>query len=263
MQALSSIFLVLAQTGPTPTSAVAPANSLWDLAIKGGPVMIPIGLASILALSIVIERLILLRARRVVPPGFLEGLEAVADDPERARDYCKVSPAPIARVIAAGVKRHDRSTEVIEKSLEEAGQREVTRFRQRVRVLSALPQSSTMLGLLGTILGMIRTFTAVSASAEALGKAEMLAKGIYEAWTCTAAGLLVAIPTLVMYHVVLARIDARAADLDRAAGEWLEQRSAAGRPARAPEARPAPPQPVVSVVHAPGPEAPAGALAAT
>jgi biopolymer transport protein ExbB len=80
-----------------------------------------------------------------------------------------------------------------------------------------------MLGLLGTVFGMIKTFQAVAASSEALGKTEMLAKGIFEAWTCTAAGLLVAIPVLVAYHYLQGKIDALVAEIDRVAVEWLEQ----------------------------------------
>src|SRR5262249_32083589 len=99
----------------------------------------------------------------------------------------------------------------------------LVRFRRRMRLMSALPQVSTMLGLLGTIFGMIKTFQSVAASGESLGKTEMLAKGIYEAWTTTASGLLVAIPVLVAYHVLQGKIDQSVADLDRAAVAWVEE----------------------------------------
>src|SRR5262249_26668228 len=96
-------------------------------------------------------------------------------------------------------------------------------LRHRMRLLSALPQVSTMLGLLGTIFGMIKTFQAVAASGQALGKTELLAKGIFEAWTCTAAGLLVAIPVLIFYHVLMGRIDGLAVEMDRVATDWIER----------------------------------------
>ena len=116
----------------------------------------------------------------------------------------------------------------------EVGQREVQKLRTRMRLLSALPQTATMLGLLGTVFGMIRTFTVVAASGESLGKTERLAQGIYEAWTATAAGLVVAIPTLLAYHLIMGRIDSAAAALDRVAAAWLE---GDGEPGGTPEAR--------------------------
>jgi biopolymer transport protein ExbB len=80
-----------------------------------------------------------------------------------------------------------------------------------------------MLGLLGTIFGMIKTFQAISVSGQALGKTELLAKGIFEAWTCTAAGLLVAIPIMVAYHIILGKIDSVMVDLDRLAVDWVNR----------------------------------------
>lgn len=129
----------------------------------------------------------------------------------------------MGNVLAVAIKHLDEPLDKIEKHVEEAGQREVIRLRRRMRLLSALPQVSTMLGLVGTIFGMIKTFQAVAASSEALGKTELLAKGIYEAWTTTASGLLVAIPVLVAYHIVQGKIDSTIVDIDAAAIEWMER----------------------------------------
>jgi biopolymer transport protein ExbB len=137
-------------------------------------------------------------------------------------DFCLANGSPIANILAAGLKRRGQGVEATEKALEEAGHREVIRLRQRMRVLGALPQVSTMLGLLGTIFGMIKTFQAVAASGQTLGKTEVLAKGIFEAWTNTAAGLLVAIPVLIFYHMLLGKIDQRMVDLDRAATDFMD-----------------------------------------
>jgi biopolymer transport protein ExbB len=104
----------------------------------------------------------------------------------------------------------------------EAGRREIVGLRHRMRLLGALPQVATMLGLLGTIFGMIKTFQSVAASGQSLGKTEALAKGIYEAWTCTAAGLLVAIPVIVAYQMLLGKIDALVVEMDRVAVDFVE-----------------------------------------
>ena len=127
-------------------------------------------------------------------------------------------------------------------------------------LVAALPQAATMLGLLGTVLGMIRTFTVVAASADSLGKTERLAQGIHEAWTATAGGLIVAIPTLLAYHIIMARIDAAAAALDHAAALWLNP---GDEPLPASPARSASDgQPHAAIVPS-NPVAPAGELVAT
>jgi biopolymer transport protein ExbB len=134
---------------------------------------------------------------------------------------------PVAGVILAAIDAASEKREVADRLIAEAGEREVLKLRRRMRVLSALPQIATMLGLLGTVVGMIRTFTVVAASGEALGKTERLAQGIYEAWTATAVGLVIAIPTILLYQVLLARIDAAAGALDAAAQAWQKPDPAA------------------------------------
>jgi biopolymer transport protein ExbB len=123
------------------------------------------------------------------------------------------------------------------------------KLRQRMRVLSSLPQVATMLGLLGTVFGMIRTFTVVAASADSLGKTERLAQGIHEAWTATAAGLVVAIPAILAFQWLMARIDAAAGALDNAAALWLAGEED-GVVAAVPVVPAVVPAPVPAVAHA-------------
>ena len=222
--------VLLAQTAPDGVNGI---HSVWDFVIKGGPTMAAIGLCSLVALAVIVERSILLRRRSVLPPQFLSSLESAAGDPARALALCQADDSPAARLLAAIFKRRGQREELIEKAVQDAGTRIMVRLRHRMRLLSALPQVSTMLGLLGTIFGMIKTFQAVAVSGQALGKTEMLARGIFEAWTNTAAGLLVAIPVLIAYHVLLGRIDAMAVELDRVAAEWIEREVSAGGPSRA------------------------------
>jgi biopolymer transport protein ExbB len=212
-----------APAGPTDPMAV---QSIWDFIVMGGWAMIPIGACSFVALAIIIERALVVRRRRVIPPAFVAGLKKTmaqsGRNREAALDYCRKNGSPIARVLEEAVRNSNESTDVLDKRVEEAGARHVVPLRRNMRLLSSLPQVSTMLGLLGTVFGMIKTFQAVAATSEALGKTEMLAEGIFEAWTCTAAGLLVAIPVLVAYHMLMGRIDMIVAEVDRVASEWLE-----------------------------------------
>lgn len=278
--------LVQAQPGAAGPGGAAPAagdaagagaahvNSVFDLAVKGGPIMIPIALCSIVALAIVVERVLASQRRKVVPREFLAGLKAVAGDRKRAIEYCKANGSPIANVLTAFFRSQGEPAALREKHMEEAGQREVAKLKVRMRIMGALPQCSTMLGLLGTVFGMIKTFQSIAASGQALGRTELLAAGIYEAWTATAAGLLVAIPCLVGYHMLQTRLDRVVAELDKAVQDWVEEHGAgaapvvvsAPAPVAAVEARPAAAvvqaEPVVvhtnSTVHAPA-GAPAGA----
>lgn len=228
----------LAQGATQPPVVAGAPESVWDFVIKGGPTMIAIALCSLIAVAVIVERLAILRRRRVIPPDFIAGLKAVWADRTRAIEYCRANASPAANILEAAIRRRGERIEAVEKAVEEAGRREMVRLRHRMRLLGALPQISTMLGLLGTIFGMIKTFQAVAASGQSLGKTELLAKGIFEAWTCTAAGLLVAIPVLIAYHTLMGRIDALIVELDQMAVDWVEEQRAP-RIEAAPEAPPA------------------------
>ncbi len=227
-----------------PTPAGASTMSVWDFAVKGGPTIIVIALCSLVALAVIVERLLLTRRSAVAPGTLVPSLKAESD-PAKALELAKANASPLGRILTPALRHRDQSVESIKKSVTEVGRRELTRLKHRMRLLGALPQVCTMLGLLGTILGMIKTFQAIATSGQSLGKTELLARGIFEAWANTAAGLLVAIPVLVAYHALLGRIDARAAELDRIASEWIEE-NASSIPARV-EVRPASP-----VVHVNG-----------
>jgi len=221
--------LAVTQAGGAP-AATPDANSIkiqsvWDFVIKGGPTMVAIGLCSLVALTVIVERIIVLRRRAVVPPQFLATLGALGSDRDKSLALCEADASPVAKVLTAIIRHRGQPAEAVEKAVRAAGGRVLVKLRHRMRLLSALPQVSTMLGLLGTIFGMIKTFQAVATSGQSLGKTETLAKGIFEAWTNTAAGLLVAIPVLIAYHILMGRIDAMAAELDRVATEWMERES--------------------------------------
>lgn len=228
--------------------------SVWAFAVKGGPTIIVIAACSLVALAVIIERLLVSRRSAVAPQSLVPALKAAEGDPAKALELCKLSPSPLARILAPAIKHRAEPVDSIKKSVSEVGRREIVRLKHRMRLLGALPQVCTMLGLLGTILGMIKTFQAIATSGQSLGKTELLARGIFEAWANTAAGLLVAIPVLIAYHALLGRIDARASELDRIASEWIEDRSIPKAEPRA-EIRPIAPE-----IHVNGAQA---ALAAT
>lgn len=220
----------VAGASPSPkVDGTVEISSIWDFLIKGGPVMVPIGIASFAAMAVCIERLWSLRRSVVAPAGFVEGL-TVALGPERdqgrAIAYCQAHQSPLASILAAGVRSLEQSPEVMEKRIAEAGEREVFRLRKYLRVLALVASVATLLGLLGTITGMIQAFQTVAASGDALGRTELLAKGIYEAMITTAAGLIVAIPTTIAHHYFTARIEQLVQELDGICVAFVEAHGA-------------------------------------
>ncbi|MFQ5410758.1 MAG: MotA/TolQ/ExbB proton channel family protein [Phycisphaerae bacterium] len=223
---------VLAQTLPysasdAPSAAATQIQSVWDFVVKGGPMMIPIGLCSLFAVGLIVERLTSLRRRSVIPPDFLPGLKAALEDNGNGRakalDYCDSVNSPLGDLFAAGIRRLSESVELLEKHVQEAGQRAVFKLRKYLRALSVIGSICPLMGLLGTIFGMIKAFQTVASSAEALGKTELLAEGIYQAMITTAAGLLVAIPVIIAYHFLSAKIDRLVEEMDRMALEFIEE----------------------------------------
>ncbi len=221
----------LGQAGSEAADAAAAAavevNSIWDFLLKGGPMMIPIGLCSLVALTIFVERVVSLRRSRIIPAKFFPGLQATLSngdaDCERALEHCRTDGSPIAKIVAVGIKRLSEPIELLEKHIQEAGEREVLGLRKYLRALSVIASIAPLMGLLGTIFGMINAFQTVAMSGEALGKTELLAKGIYQAMITTAGGLLVAIPVLIAYHWISAKIEGLVCDMDRMTVDFVEQ----------------------------------------
>lgn len=212
--------MLMQQAAPAESGSLV--STVLDLVMKGGWSMVPLGLCSLVAVTLIVERLIVTRAGRISPPALVAKVTGLRRHPRQALAACASDTSPMARVLQATIKARHETREMQDKLATEAGEREVQKLRMRMRLLSVMPQTATMLGLLGTVIGMIRTFTVIAASGEALGKTERLAQGIYEAWTATAAGLFIAIPTLIAYHVILARIDRAAAQLDSGVLAWRD-----------------------------------------
>ena len=235
-----NLLIFLAQASPpAPGSAGSPGGSggadnaavavqsIWDFIEKGGVMMIPIGICSFIALAVFLERTLSLRRSKVIPARFLPGLKKIlrdkGGDREAAVKYCIRNASPVANVFAAGMKKLSAPIEILEKHIQEAGQREVLKLRKYLRALSVIASVTPLMGLLGTIFGMIQAFQTVAASADALGKTEMLASGIYQAMITTAAGLVVAIPVLIMYHWVSSKIDRLVMEIDAMTVEFIEE----------------------------------------
>lgn len=210
----------------TPAQGDGEMNVL-ELLVAGGPLMIPIALCSVGGVTIIAERLFALRRSTICPPGFLPSLREVFRSPadrEAAMQFCRGKQLPVARIVAAGIRKMPQGVELVEQAIEDAGANEVAKLRRNLRMLFGLASIAPLLGLLGTVWGLIEAFQ--TASTEGLGGgakgAQMMAKGIYVALVTTVAGLSVAIPLLVFYYHFQGRIERVVSDLNDVSEEFVE-----------------------------------------
>ena len=173
-----------------------------DLIAKGGIFIYPIVFCSIVALAVFLERLWVLQRKHVIPAELIRKVEDLLKK-QKLSDaifLCQADPSSIARVFFAGLKNAGRGMWLVKESIEERGGREAAILEKRVGILSTIASLAPLLGLLGTVSGMIKTFNVISV--QGVGNPAPLAGGIAEALITTAAGLSVAIPTLVCYRIV-------------------------------------------------------------
>jgi biopolymer transport protein ExbB len=170
------------------------------LFVKGGIFMYPILFCSILALAVFLERLWFLRRKNVIPDEFIGHVEEMLKKRKisEAVFLCQNDASPIARIFLSGLKNAQKGLWLVKEAIEERGSREATRVEKNVAVLATLANLTPLLGLLGTVSGMIKAFNAVSV--QGMGTPGLLAGGIAEALITTAAGLCIAIPTLVAHR---------------------------------------------------------------
>lgn len=192
-----------------------------DMVIRGGPLMVPILLCSVVSLAIVVERALSLRRHRVLRYDILPRIEELLRDrkiPE-ATTLCKRYPSPMTRILLAAILNHDKTRPEIKEIIEDAGRHEVPVLERYLPVLGTIASISTLLGLLGTIAGMIKTFNVIAALG--YGHPEALAGGISEALITTAAGLGVAIPTIVLHNFFTSKVDSLVIDMEKHAQRML------------------------------------------
>ncbi|MEI7899886.1 MAG: MotA/TolQ/ExbB proton channel family protein [bacterium] len=194
-----------------------PRETLFSLIVKGGVVMFPLGLCSVVGLAIAVERMIGLSHDRIIPPGFIDGLKQAfgsGDDADIAASirFCAESASPVGRIFEAGLLSLPMGPSGVEKTIEDAGSREVNKLKRSLRGLAIIGSVAPLLGLLGTVYGLISVFQ--SASAGGMGKADVLAKGIYEALVTTAAGLTIAIPVVLIYQYLISKVEGHVDEMD-------------------------------------------------
>jgi biopolymer transport protein ExbB len=210
---------------PPPNENPIPTKNLLQELSSGGPMMVPIGICSFLLLVFVFERAVSLRRGRVIPgpfvDRFLTQLRERQLDQKTAYELCEENRSPVSQVFAAGVKKWGRPSVEIEQALIDAGERVANGLRKYLRLFNGIFTISPMLGLIGTVFGMISSFNSI-ANSDAMGRPDRLASGISEALLTTAAGLCVAIPSMVTYMYFVSRVDQHIVEIDALSQQLVE-----------------------------------------
>jgi biopolymer transport protein ExbB len=195
---------------------------MWELIRAGNWLMVPIILCSLIGLAFFLDRLIALRRHRIVVPEIVEAVETL----DRASDFSVAyaildrKPGAFANLVRTGLNHAADDWEIIRDALQEAGRQEAVRLTRHLGILETVAAVAPLLGLLGTVTGMIRVFAAISA--QGLGNAETLSGGISEAMVTTAAGLIVGIPALVAHNWLEGRAKGIVFDLECYATKVLD-----------------------------------------
>lgn len=193
--------------------------------LKSSWLMIPLGICSILALAIIIERFVSLRVIEGTADRFMMRTREIlrGSEPRKVDKIlalCQMTSSPPARILEAGINKKDVGREETKEAIQDAGSLETPHLERYLRVLGTVVTVAPLLGLLGTVVGMIRVFNVIAI--QGVGDPGALAGGIREALYTTAVGLSIAIPSLVFYNYFRHRTDRLIRKLEGVATEFLD-----------------------------------------
>jgi biopolymer transport protein ExbB len=208
----------------TPATAPVHQESLTflDLIVKGGPIMIPIAILSILALFVFFERFFAIKKAARDDKNFMNSIRDFIHNGnlEAARALCKNTDTPTARMIEKGIRRIGKPIPEIESSIESQGKLEIARLEKNVGLLGTVAAIAPMFGFLGTIFGVIKIFYNIAlADNISIG---LIAGGLYQKMITSAAGLLIGILAFVFHHSLLMMIDRRISKMEVEAVEFID-----------------------------------------
>lgn len=187
---------------------------------NGGVILWLILLVSAVAVVVFVERFLHYHRAQINSTEFLSGVRNVLrrDNVVEALSICDATPGPVARLVKTAILNRDHGRERITESLEEAGLSEVPRLEEKLNLLATIAQITPLLGLLGTILGLMQTFSAIN-RAGVMAHAGMVSDGVWKALICAGAGLAVAIPAHAAYNYLVSRVNSIVLDMERSATE--------------------------------------------
>lgn len=185
----------------------------YEFARQGGWPMIPLGLCAVAAVAVILERALALRRARIIPQGIVDLVNVYQGDAsvDSALRACRHSASGLARLIESLILSRRQNPAQLAETMNATGRREVERLERGLMVLEIVAGISPLIGLLGTVLGMVTVFDAITA--EGLGNAQVLSSGISKALVTTVAGLIVAIPALAFYSYFSKRVESLANEM--------------------------------------------------
>jgi len=197
-------------------------NSIIEQVMKGGLVMIPLLILSIIAIAVFIEKLIVLRRRKVLAPAIINVIDTVKakEDLPLAISICDQNQGAFSNIIKIILHNSESTQSEVKEELNDRGRQEIRSLERGLGFLEIVATVSPILGLLGTVMGMIKVFKTIAI--EGVGEASALSGGISEALISTAAGLTVAIPVLFIYHFLANRVEGYMLDIEDQANRLLK-----------------------------------------
>jgi biopolymer transport protein ExbB len=196
---------------------------MWAFFVKGGPIMYPLALLSVLGVAVLIEKLVTLRKSKVLTPEIIHSIESLrspADIPMAIRT-CERHQSALAHVVRAGLEAAGSPIADVRLAMEDIGRREVKRLERFLVVLETVAAAGPLLGLLGTVLGIIQVFSVISIAG--VGNAGLLSGGISLALITTAFGLFIGIPALIAYNFLDSLVDNLSMQIEGVAHLLLKQ----------------------------------------
>lgn len=220
-----SLLLPKADTVATAAQLAANANQemkLWDMIVKGGPLMIPLGVLSVIAIYVFVERYLTITRAGKLESNFMPMIRdhITSDNISAARSLSKNTQGPIARMIDKGIQRIGKPVDSIEKSMENVGKLEVYKMEKNLVILSIIAGIAPMFGFLGTIAGMIQTFFNISQTSDIT--LSTIAGGIYVKMVTSAAGLIIGLVAYVGYSYLQAQIDKVVNKMEASSSEFID-----------------------------------------
>jgi biopolymer transport protein ExbB len=213
---LQAIETLLVEEGPAPLS-------LFDMAVKGGPLMVPLFVLSIIAVYIFAERWYTIRKASKIDPRFMDTLKEYIHDGKikAARELCEKNNTPVARLLEKGLSRIGRPLPDIREAVENTGNAEVARLERGIPTLASIAGGAPMIGFLGTVVGMIQAFYNMASAGNNID-ITMLSGGIYVAMVTTVAGLIVGIVAFFGYNYLTSRVSKVVYKMDTYTIEFMD-----------------------------------------
>ncbi len=197
--------------------------SLWQLTVRGGWLMIPIIICAALTLAVIIERLIALKKSEIDAEKFINRVEGKIKKRKirEAIEICESTPGPVSSLVYKALIKSDKPPDVIRENIQDEANQIIPYLEKYLGVLATIATVAPLLGLLGTVTGLIKAFMVIEAKSGLVNPAD-LARGIWEALITTVAGLVVSIPAYLGYNYIVSRVNGLINDMERATSRMMD-----------------------------------------